>query len=132
MDDRVIRVIAESIEETPIPGLEVYCLQLGGAVADVDEDGTAYSGRSATFYWISQGVWDNPGDDERAIAWCRSTARRLGELSMNANYVNEQADTGIAHSSYGDSKYRRLAHLKGRYDPMNVFRMNQNIEPIQA
>jgi FAD/FMN-containing dehydrogenase len=130
MDDRVIEVIAESVAETPLPGLEIYCLQLGGAVADIDEDATAYSGRAASFYWISQGVWDDPNDDERAIAWCRRAARRLGELSMNANYVNEQADTGIAHSSYGDSKYRRLAQLKWRYDPTNVFRLNQNIEPI--
>ena len=132
MDDRVIRVIAESTEETPVPGLEVYCLQLGGAVADIDEDATAYSGRAGAFYWISQGVWDRPEDDERAIAWCRSTARRLGELSLNANYVNEQADTGLAHSAYGESKYRRLAQLKSRYDPMNVFRLNQNIEPISG
>ena len=132
MDDRVIGVIADSIEEMPIPGLEVYCLQLGGAVGDIDEDATAYSGRAAAFYWISQGVWDSPDDDERAIAWCRDTARRLGELSMSANYVNEQADTGVAHSAYGESKYRRLAQLKWRYDPMNVFRLNQNIEPIRG
>ncbi|HEY6571252.1 MAG TPA: FAD-binding oxidoreductase [Candidatus Limnocylindrales bacterium] len=130
MDDRVIDVIADSIEEMPLPGLEVYCLQLGGAVGDVDEDATAYSGRAGAFYWISQGVWDRPDDDEQAIAWCRRTARRLGELSMSANYVNEQSDTGVAHSAYGESKYRRLAQLKGRYDPMNVFRLNQNIEPI--
>jgi len=132
MDDRVIGVIVDSLEEMPIPGLEVYCLQLGGAVCDRDEDATAYSGRAGAFYWISQGVWDSPDDDELAIAWCRRTARRLGDLSMRANYVNEQADTGIAHSAYGESKYRRLAHLKGRYDPMNVFRLNQNIEPMPA
>ena len=131
MDDRVIGVIAESVQEMPVPGLEVYCLQLGGAVCDIDEDATAYSGRAGAFYWISQGVWDSPEDDERAIAWCRRTARRLGELSMSANYVNEQADTGVAHSAYGDSKYRRLAQLKWRYDPMNVFHLNQNIEPIR-
>ncbi len=132
MDDRVIHVIADSLEDVPVPGLEVYCLQLGGAVSDVDEDATAYSGRAAAFYWIAQGVWDSPEDDERAIAWCRRTARRLGELSMAANYVNEQADTGVAHSAYGESKYRRLAQLKSRYDPMNVFHLNQNIEPIRA
>ena len=130
MDDQVIGVIADSVEETPVPGLEIYCLQLGGAVCDIDEDATAYSGRAGAFYWISQGVWDSPEDDERAIAWCRRTARRLGELSMDVNYVNEQADTGVAHSAYGESKYRRLAQLKWRYDPMNVFRLNQNIEPI--
>jgi FAD/FMN-containing dehydrogenase len=132
MDDRVIAVIADSVEDMPLPGLEVYCLQLGGAVGDIDEDATAYSGRAGAFYWISQGVWDNPEDDEPAIAWCRRTAGRLGELSMDANYVNEQADTGVAHSAYGESKYRRLAQVKWRYDPTNVFRMNQNIEPIQG
>ncbi len=132
IDDRVISVIADSVEEMPVPGLEVYCLQLGGAVYDIDEDATAYSGRAGAFYWISQGVWDSPEDDDRAIAWCRGTARRLGELSMSANYVNEQADTGVAHSAYGESKYRRLAQVKWRYDPMNVFRLNQNIEPIRG
>lgn len=132
MDDRVIGVLADSVEEMPLPGLEVYCLQLGGAVGDIDEDATAYSGRGAAFYWISQGVWDSPDDDERAIAWCRRTAGRLGELSMSANYVNEQTETGVAHSAYGESKYRRLAQLKGRYDAANVFRLNQNIEPIRS
>lgn len=132
MDDRAIAVIADSVKEIPVPELEVYCLQLGGAVSDIDEDATAYSGRAGAVYWISQGVWDSPEDDERAIAWCRRTARRLGELSMNVNYVNEQADTGIAHSAYGASKYRRLAQLKWRYDPTNVFRLNQNIEPMPA
>ena len=131
MDDRVIEVIADSIEEMPLPGLEVYCLQLGGAVCDVDEDATAYAGRSAAFYWIAQGAWDGPEDDEAAIAWCRRTANRLAECSIAANYVNEQADTGVAHSSYGEAKYRRLAGIKGRYDPTNVFRLNQNIEPIR-
>ena len=51
---------------------------------------------------------------------------------MDANYVNEQADTGVARGAYGESKYRRLAQLKSRYDPMNLFRLNQNIEPIRA
>lgn len=130
MDDRVIALIADSLAEMPLPGLEIYCLQLGGAVCDVAEGATAYSGRAGAFYWISQGVWDRPEDDEAAIAWCRSTARRLGELSMEANYVNEQADTGVAQNAYGESKYRRLAQLKWRYDPTNVFRLNQNIEPM--
>ncbi len=130
MNDHAISVIAESVPEMPMPGLEVYCLQLGGAVNDVDEDSTAYSGRAGAFYWISQGVWDSPGDDERAIAWCRRAAQRLGELSLQANYINEQADTGVAQSAYGEAKYRRLAHLKWQYDPTNVFRVNQNIEPI--
>lgn len=131
MDDRALGVIVDSLPGIPVPGLEAYCLQLGGAVCDVDEEATAYSGRAAEFYWISQGAWDSPEDDKRALAWCRHTADGLAALSLKANYVNEQADTGIAKSSYGDTKYRRLANLKWRYDPTNLFRLNQNIEPRQ-
>jgi FAD/FMN-containing dehydrogenase len=131
MDDRVIDAMTEPVASMPVPGVEIYCLQLGGAVNDVDEDATAYSGRAGAFYWISQGVWDNPGDDENAIAWCRRTAGQLMSLSLKTNYVNEQADIGIARGAYGEAKYRRLAHLKWRYDPTNLFRLNQNIEPAR-
>jgi FAD/FMN-containing dehydrogenase len=129
IDDRAIGVIVDSVPDMPVPGVEVYWLQLGGAVCDVAEDATAYSGRAAKFYWISQGAWDSPDDDKPALAWCRRTADGLAAHSLKANYVNEQADTGIARSSYGETKYSRLANLKWRYDPTNLFRLNQNIEP---
>jgi FAD/FMN-containing dehydrogenase len=52
-------------------------------------------------------------------------------MSQAGNYVNEQADIGndIARSAYGADKYARLARLKARFDPTNLFRLNQNIEP---
>lgn len=131
MDDRVIEAMTEPVPSMPVAGLEVYCLQLGGAVCDVNEDATAYSGRAGAFYWISQGVWSSPDDDERAITWCRQTAGQLMSHSLKANYVNEQADTGIARGAYGEAKYLRLAQLKWRYDPANFFRLNQNIEPMR-
>ena len=76
-------------------------------------------------------VWDDPADDKRCIAWGRSVAAKLAALSMSGNYVNEQADAGsdIALGAYGDAKYRRLQKLKARFDPGNLFRLNQNIEP---
>jgi FAD/FMN-containing dehydrogenase len=129
MDDQVISAISESMATLPIPEAEVYCLQLGGAVCDIDESATPYSGRAAGHYWIAQCAWDNPADDHDAVSWGRGTARRLAAMSLEANYVNEHSDTGIAHSAYGEAKYNRLAHLKWRYDPTNLFRLNQNIEP---
>lgn len=78
------------------------------------------------------GVRASPDDDEKAIAWCRRTAGKLMSRSLNTNYVNEQADTGVARGAYGEAKYRRLAQLKWQYDPTNLFRLNQNMEPMRA
>jgi len=130
IDDTAVLAISESMAEAPAVA-EVYCLQLGGAVCDIEESTTAYSGRAAGHYWISQCVWDNPSDDDGAISWARDTANRLAALSLAANYVNEQSDTGIARRAYGEAKYDRLARLKWQYDPTNLFRLNQNIEPRQ-
>ena len=56
----------------------------------------------------------------------------MSEIAMSRNYVNEQGEASneVARESYGEGKYERLAKLKGRYDPTNLFRLNQNIEPV--
>lgn len=116
----------------PNPDCEIFAIQLGGAVGDSAEDATAYSGRSASYYWIAEPVWDAVADDERCIGWGRATGQSLSSNAINGNYVNEQADTGIgvALEAYGKSKYERLARLKTRFDPANLFRLNQNIRPL--
>jgi FAD/FMN-containing dehydrogenase len=131
VDDRAIDRLVDSIASAPSPDAEFYVLQLGGAVLDVDDDATAYTGRAANYYWLVESVWDDRADDERFLAWSRMAAGRLVEVSMRGNYVNEQGDFGkdVALGAYGEEKYNRLASLKARYDPTNLFRLNQNIEP---
>jgi FAD/FMN-containing dehydrogenase len=131
IDNRAITCLLDSIADAPTPDSELYVLQLGGAIADVDENATAYTGRQAGFYWVAEPVWDSAADDAHCIAWGRQAAARMTAISQAGNYVNEQADVGkdVAYSAYGAEKYRRLAKLKGRFDPANVFRLNQNIEP---
>lgn len=126
----IVDAMLEQIVLAPTPDCEFYITQLGGAVADVPEEATAYSGRQAGYYWISEPVWDNPTDDERSIGWGRSAARSMADPSIAANYVNEQSDTAIASGAYGASKYDRLRRLKTRVDPTNLFRLNQNILPF--
>jgi FAD/FMN-containing dehydrogenase len=134
IDAALVGCIAEALAESPTDHSEFYLPQLGGAVADVDEDATAYSGREAGFYWLVEPIWDDDADDERCLAWGRHHGARLAALSMDANYVNEQADTGGAfpEQAYGSSKYLRLREIKTRYDPANLFRLNANIEPVGA
>ena len=129
IDEATIDVLADAMTAAPIEGAEVYMLQLGGAVCDADESATPYTGRAASHYWIVEPVWDHPADDEKCIAWGRKTAAQLATSSLRVNYVNEQSETGLAAGAYGEEKYARLAKLKGRYDPTNLFRLNQNIEP---
>ena len=128
----VVEAMLEEIVTAPTEDSELYVTQLGGAVSDVSEDATAYSGRDAGYYWIAEPVWDEPADDERCIAWGRSAAERMTDRSIQANYVNEQAETAIASSAYGATKYDRLRRLKSHIDPRNLFRLNQNIAPLAA
>ncbi len=132
IDETIIRVLADAMAAAPTEEAEVYMLQLGGAVCDTDESATPYSGRAAGHYWIVLLAWDRPEDDQKCIAWGRKTAAPLAAKSLRGNYVNEQSDTGVAASAYGEEKYARLAKLKWRYDPTNLFRLNQNIEPRQS
>jgi len=109
----------------------VDVLQLGGAVGDVAEDATAFTGREAQHFWLVEAVWDEPADDERCMSWARSAGRALDVHALAGNYVNEQSEVGSAmvSSSYGGEKLQRLRALKRRYDVDNVFRLNQNIRP---
>jgi FAD/FMN-containing dehydrogenase len=134
LDAALVGCIADAVAEGPTDHSEVYVPQLGGAVEDVDENATAYSGREAGFYWLVEPIWDDPADDARCLDWGRRHGARLAALSMDTNYVNEQADTGgdFAERAYGISKYRRLRQIKARYDPTNLFRLNANIEPAAA
>jgi FAD/FMN-containing dehydrogenase len=134
VDAALVDGIAAAIAEGPTDHSEVYLPQLGGAVMDVDEDATAYSGREAGFYWLVEPIWDDPADDLRCLEWGRRHGGRLAARSMATNYVNEHADTGgdFPEQAYGRSKYQRLREIKRRYDPANLFRLNANIEPAGA
>ena len=134
LDAALVDCFADVLAEGPTDHSEVYAPQLGGAVRDVDEDATAYSGREAGFYWLVEPIWDDPADDTRCLEWGRRHGGRLAALSMDTNYINEQADTGgdFPERAYGSAKYQRLREIKARYDPTNLFRLNANIEPAGA
>lgn len=131
IDPRAIEWLVQSVNRAPNVDCDVYVIQLGGAVADVEEDATAYTGRSASFYWVVNGVWDHPDDDERCLSWGRHTAEGLSKLSLAGNYINEQSDVSqeATRQAYGDRTYERLVSVKRRFDPTNLFRLNQNIRP---
>jgi FAD/FMN-containing dehydrogenase len=129
--DEAIDSMIRSISDAPTPDSEISVLQLGGAVSDVSDEATAYTGRGAGYYWLAEPIWDASVDDDRCVVWGRGAGKSLSRFSIPGNYINEQADAGpgVALDAYGVEKYQRLAHLKARVDPHNLFRLNQNITP---
>jgi FAD/FMN-containing dehydrogenase len=80
------------------------------------------------------GSWLDPTEDERNIAWVRALWEAMQPFATDAVYVNylgEARDEGQERirAAYGPETYDRLAALKQKYDPANLFRMNQNIAP---
>jgi FAD/FMN-containing dehydrogenase len=102
----------------------------GGAMAEVPDDATAFTGRGAGFWVSAEARWDDPAEDATHRAWPRETFDDLQPFTSVGRYVNDVAEVGgDMRSVYGAEKYDRLVALKREWDPDNVFRLNQNIEP---
>jgi hypothetical protein len=102
---------------------------MGGAVARVREDATAFSERSMPFVLNAVTGWHDADATDAHVGWARSVAAAAAGASTGRAYVNFLGDADAARSSYGAETYARLVSLKNEYDPTNVFRLNQNIQP---
>jgi len=113
------------------PLAQVHVHHLGGAVARVPSDATAFAHRGASFAVNVVGMWTGSSDTERYVAWAKNFNDALQPHSNGGVYVNFLGNEGEAgvKAAYGEPTYTRLARVKGRYDPENVFRLNQNIQP---
>jgi hypothetical protein len=103
---------------------------LDGAAARVPEACAAWPWREATFAQMAVGMSDGPGNEEELRGWSTAFCADLGPHALGGVYSNFLMDEGpaAARASYGTS-YERLARVKARFDPDNVFRANQNVEP---
>ena len=103
----------------------------GRRIADVPEDGTAFTGRNAAAWLAAEAMWDDPALDEQCRSWAREALTDLAPFASDGRYVNDVAEVGadLARIVYGDAKYERLVALKREWDPDNLFRLNQNIQP---
>ena len=130
LSDGLIDVLLEYAGKIPDPNTEIAYVQLGGAVSRVPQDATAYTHRDAQFVMNVHGRWTDPDRDQACIGWARDLFRAAAPFATGGAYVNflteEEGDR--VRAVYG-SNYGRLVELKNRYDPTNLFRMNQNIRP---
>ena len=128
-DDELIERLSAQHVSAPGPQCEIHVHQMGGAVARVPEGETAFSERSMPFVVNAVTGWQDPDDTAAHTAWARAVVDAAADASTGRAYVNFLGDSDEARSSYGAETYARLVALKREYDPTNVFRLNQNIEP---
>lgn len=106
--------------------------QLGGAISRVDAGDTAFHTRTAPFMLGIESNWEDPDDDEANIAWARRLAAEMDVFSDGAQYFNfpglYEAGEAAMRASFG-ANYNRLAAVKAKYDPKNLFRLNHNVQP---
>jgi FAD/FMN-containing dehydrogenase len=130
MSDGLIDTALRYVEGIPDPQCEVFFAQMGGAQGRIPEDATAYQGRKAQFVMNVHGRWSDPSQDDTCIAWCRDLFNASAPYATGEAYVNfmTEEEAHRVADAYGSS-YERLVALKDKYDPTNLFRLNQNIPP---
>ena len=133
LSDDAIDILVDGFRKVPSPSCAMAIEQLGGAVGRVEYDDTAFAHRNALFNLLIVGIWPDPADNRRHIQWVRGLWDAMQAHSTGGVYVNYLGRTGEGsdrvRAAYGSDKYKRLLALKRKYDPDNLFRLNQNIDP---
>jgi FAD/FMN-containing dehydrogenase len=122
----------EFAKRLPSPQCELAFAQLGGAINKVSAQATAYPHRDIQCLLNIHTRWSEASQDKECIAWCRDLFDKLAPHGTGGVYVNfipedETADR-VRVAAYGPN-YERLLKVKAKYDPNNLFSVNQNIKP---
>jgi hypothetical protein len=131
LDDDAIDVLARFHQSTLSPMSEIHIEHVGGAVARVPDDATAYAHRDAPHLINIVARWAGPAEDDAAqIGWAQDLYAAVEPFTTGGAYVNFlSAGDERVRAAYGDANYDRLARLKSVWDPTNFWRLNQNIPP---
>lgn len=132
LSDEVLDRLVALAAEAPSPASTIDVWFQGGAMSAVAETDTAFANRSAPYLLGIEGNWDAAEDSERNVAWVRRVFDDMSSRSDAGVYLNfpgflEEGEW-ILRKGYGVN-FERLAEVKARYDPQNLFRLNPNVEP---
>ena len=132
LSEEAIAEILEFAGRRPSPLTDIAIWHHGGAMSRVGETDTAYGGRDAPFLVTAEANWTDPAQNEEAISWARALWAAMERHSTGGVYLNfpglGEEEEALARAGYGVN-FERLAALKAKYDPDNLFRMNINISP---
>ncbi|MDH5557437.1 MAG: FAD-binding oxidoreductase [Alphaproteobacteria bacterium] len=130
LSDGAIGEILDALARLPSPDCEVFIAQIGGKMSQIADNATAFPTRSAHFVMNVHTRWQETSDDAACIQWARDLFDATAPHAAGSVYVNFMPDDegGRIAEAYG-ANHARLAQVKAKYDPGNLFRLNQNILP---
>jgi FAD/FMN-containing dehydrogenase len=130
LSDGAISAVVEAARAAPGPECEIFIFHIGGAASRVPVSSTAFPQRNAHFGMNVHSRWRDPSTDKQYVDWARRSFDATATFASGTAYVNFMpGDEGErVESAYGEN-YARLSEIKRRYDPKNLFRLNQNIVP---
>jgi FAD/FMN-containing dehydrogenase len=133
LPDVAIDLIAARAQSRPAPLTLVNTFHMGGAIAKVDPEATAFAERAAPFMVSIDGMWTDPAENDDNIAWVRSAWEEVKKFGNGGVYLNftglaDEAPSAGVDTAFGRN-LKRLAEIKATYDPDNFFRINNNIAP---
>jgi hypothetical protein len=128
--DGLIDVVIRYMKNLPSPQCEIFFGAIGGMTTRVEPGETAYAHRDAVYVMNVHGRWDSAADDGKCISWARDYFKESAAFASGGVYVNfmTEDEANRVESAYG-RHFARLAAIKKKYDPENLFRVNQNISP---
>ncbi|MCU1533141.1 MAG: linked oxidase domain protein [Arthrobacter sp.] len=133
LTEGAIEVLLEFAATSPSPYTGIGLQQMTGVASRVDPSATAFAHRDRQYDFLILSQWEDPADSDRNIDWTRRCFEAMRPYLKEAVYVNNLGDQehDRVRAAYGVN-YDRLASVKARYDPENVFRLNHNIAPAAA
>lgn len=133
LTDKAIDKLIEFGNARPGPMVQLIIEPMGGAIRRTGSDKSALRGRDAGWTFHALSMWADPSEqtEREHVAWARGLAEEIASETMEGVYLNFTSDVGDerVRSSYGPEVYARLVALKDKYDPTNMFHLNQNIRP---
>lgn len=130
LTDQAIEAHLKHGPKVPVVNSTVHIYPINGACHRVAPDETAFAYRDANFATVIAGMWPDPSQNEANIKWVRDYYEATAPLSEAGGYINFMAgdDQGRIKANY-KGNYGRLVEVKQKYDPDNLFHVNQNIRP---
>jgi FAD/FMN-containing dehydrogenase len=130
--DDLVEAAVSAFEKVPSPLSALMFEQFGGAVSRVGRDETAFDQRDSNYNFVIVSRWADPAQAAPNVAWARSTSEAAKPFTnghVYVNYIGAGEGPDRVRAAFGADKYDRLVALKRKYDPTNLFRINQNISP---